>query len=205
MKKEEEPPFSSMILTAIEKQYCREANLTDADGLFLKQMTGQPLEQFEFINENISGTRKGISASLVKADAKDMILANRDRLMNEGKFIFISEFAGNGSDYVVTIVGDTNDPYKIMEWSETNGLNHNIDTKDIVEKYRQWNNRFGVIPFAIGFDFCECEIINKQIDYIALANEVYEFCPDVVDQGTETIEALAAEIMENGTIFLWWD
>jgi hypothetical protein len=38
-----------------------------------------------------------------------------------------------------------------------------------------------------------------------MVNEVYEFCPDVVDQGTDTVEGLESEIKKSGTIFLWWD
>ena len=61
-------------------------------------------------------------------------------------------------------------------------------------------NRIG-----IGFDFCECEILNKGIDYAKLAAEVYEFCPDVVEQGTDTVEALEEEMSDTGIIYLWWD
>ena len=39
----------------------------------------------------------------------------------------------------------------------------------------------------------------------AFAREVYAFCPDVVDQGTETVEALAAEMKQENTVYLWWD
>ncbi len=38
-----------------------------------------------------------------------------------------------------------------------------------------------------------------------LAREMYQFCPDIVDQGTETIEALANELKANKNLFLWWD
>lgn len=92
-----------------------------------------------------------------------------------------------------------------MEYAETNGSNYSIETKDIIQKYRKWDNEFGVTPIGIGFDFCECLIIKKNIDFKKLADEVYEFCPDVVDQGTDTVEALAEEMKRTGTIYLWWD
>jgi hypothetical protein len=64
---------------------------------------------------------------------------------------------------------------------------------------------FGIRITGIGFDFCECAIVNKEIDYNNLAAEIYQFCPDVVDQGTETVEALEEELKKTGSIFLWWD
>jgi hypothetical protein len=40
---------------------------------------------------------------------------------------------------------------------------------------------------------------------VAFAREVYAFCPDVVDQGTGAVEALAAEMSRTNTLYLWWD
>ncbi len=135
--------------------------------------------------------------------ARSIINKHRDRFISEGKYIFISGFSGN--EYKVGLIGKTSDPYKIMEFAKTNGVNHDIETKDIIEKYHQWQEQFGIKPIAIGFDFCECEIVNRDIDYKKLAADIYTFCPDVVDQGTETVEILEKEMKRTGTIFLWWD
>ena len=117
--------------------------------------------------------------------------------------IFISEFSGKG--YYVAIVGKTADPYQIMKYAGTSGANYDIDTTDIIAKFKKWDKAFGLKPVSIGSDFCEGEISNKNIDYGKLAAEVYEFCPDVVEQGTETVERLEKEIKETGRILLWWD
>lgn len=34
---------------------------------------------------------------------------------------------------------------------------------------------------------------------------MYEFCPDIVEQGTESIEELVEEIKKTKKLFLWWD
>jgi len=39
----------------------------------------------------------------------------------------------------------------------------------------------------------------------AFAEEVYQFCPDVVDQGAGSIDALAEEMKRTNALFLWWD
>ena len=39
----------------------------------------------------------------------------------------------------------------------------------------------------------------------AFANEVYEFCPDIVDQGVGDVEKLAAGIAATKEVYLWWD
>lgn len=77
--------------------------------------------------------------------------------------------------------------------------------KILLKNTKKWDNQFGLYPIGIGKDFCDFEIINKVLDYKILAEEVYAFSPDVVDQGTETVDRLKKEMEKNGRIFLWWD
>lgn len=34
---------------------------------------------------------------------------------------------------------------------------------------------------------------------------MYALCADIVDQGTESIEALAAQLLVSNSWFFWWD
>ena len=191
-------------LTADENMICINAGVQLADGLFLKNVTKHPIEKLIFENEYSDVEKPGAICSMTTEKiAREMIATHRERFIGEGKYIFITRFSGD--EYHVGLIASTNDPYKVMEFSETNGINYDIETKDIISKYKKWDQQFGIKPVGIGFDFCECEIINKDIDYKSLAEEVYEFCPDVVEQGTETVEHLEKEIKDTGRIFLWWD
>jgi hypothetical protein len=38
-----------------------------------------------------------------------------------------------------------------------------------------------------------------------LAQAQYVYCPDIVDQGVESIEALAATLLGDPRWFFWWD
>jgi hypothetical protein len=191
-------------LTLDENIICANASVQPEDGLFLKKLTKHPIEKLIFESE-YSDVKKpgGIRSVTTEKNARDIIARQRERFISEGKYIFISEFSDK--EYTVALIGTTSDPYKIMEYAGTNGTNYNKETEDIIAKYKQWEIQFGVKPIGIGSDFCECEIINKDIDYKKLAAEVYEFCPDVVEQGTETVKLLEKEIKKTGRIFLWWD
>ena len=37
------------------------------------------------------------------------------------------------------------------------------------------------------------------------SEDLYEFCPDIVDQGVETVEALADIVRRTKRVRLWWD
>lgn len=56
---------------------------------------------------------------------------------------------------------------------------------------------------TLGFD--EAVFKKTPADMDAFAREVYEFCPDVVDQGVGTVHALAREMRKTGALYLWWD
>jgi hypothetical protein len=169
-----------------------------------KKLTKRPIEQFQFEGGMPNAEKPIAICSLTSEEnARAIVLDNLGTFTKQGKYIFIGEIAHNG--FKVALTAATSDPYKLMEYTGTNGDNYDIGTKDIIEKYKKWDSEFGITTTAIGFDFCECSISNKDIDYKKLADEVYEFCPDVVDQGTETVEALEEEMRRTGTIYLWWD
>ena len=62
-------------------------------------------------------------------------------------------------------------------------------------------------PFVltgIGFDYMEGHFTTPVKDPGGLAIRMYQFCPDIVDQGVGTVEKLAAEL-QNGSLYFWWD
>jgi len=191
-------------LTMDENIFCVNAEIQLSDGLLLKKLTKHSLEQLMF-EDGFSESKQplGIRSVSTEKNVRKILKEHQDRLINEGKYIFISEFSAN--EYNIGLIGNTSDPYKIIEYVGTNGANYDIETKEIIERCRQWDQEFGIRLTGIGLDYCECEIKNKNIDYKKLAMEVYKFCPDVVEQGTETIERLENEMKETGRIFLWWD
>ncbi len=191
-------------LTLNEVVNCIDSEINPLDGLFLTNLTKHSVERLILrgVYQDVKNSH-GICSLTTEKNARKIINNHQEELKIAGKYIFISEFGDN--TYKVGLIGNTSDPYKIMEYSGTNGGNYDIETEDIIEKHKKWDKEFGAKIIGIGFDFCEFEILNTNIDYKKLANEVYEFCPDTLDQGAETIENLENEIKKTGRIFLWWD
>lgn len=191
-------------LTSIEIGYCNKAGLHPDTGIFLKKLTKRPIEKLVFEDYDTETNKpSGISSLTTEEEARNIIKQYREEFISKGQFIYICDIPGNG--FQVGILNSITDPYEIMKLAETNGANYDIQSAEIIEQCKKWDAAFGIRPFAIGFDFCECEIVNKEIDYNKLAAEIYQFCPDVVDQGTETVDALEEELKKTGSIFLWWD
>lgn len=97
------------------------------------------------------------------------------------------------------------DPYDALRLLYTNGINYDVSTEDLIARLEQWHQQFSFTIVGVGSDFLELSLDSLPADVDAFAREVYAFCPDSVDQGTQTVYALAKEIREKKRIFLWWD
>lgn len=73
---------------------------------------------------------------------------------------------------------------------------------------KYWQQIYGAVPIAITADtvdlWVERPLTSKDEAY-AVAREQYRYCYDIVHQGTETVEALAAGLIGSAVWFFWWD
>ena len=112
------------------------------------------------------------------------------------------EASGQGPDRVAIIQGDD---YAYLALVRTDGINYGLDHDAVVARYREWDEKYGLRLIGAGGDWLEAEVVKSPMDWPAFANEVYAFCPDVVDQGTGDVASLAKEMMAAKAVYLWWD
>lgn len=86
-------------------------------------------------------------------------------------------------------------------------VNHGLDGGQVSAVLRSWEDRFGAIPFGIGFDTLFLQVAAPPTDDAQveiLAREHYFFCPDNIDQGVGTLEKYFPIVRHNVWSF-WWD
>lgn len=74
--------------------------------------------------------------------------------------------------------------------------------------HRYWKEKYGSEVVSITGDVVQCVVANPprdQEEALALAREQYLYCYDIVEQGTGTIAALAASLINAKTWYFWWD
>jgi hypothetical protein len=64
-------------------------------------------------------------------------------------------------------------------------------------------HRFDLL--GAGIDFVHGRFTRSVRSPEKLAMHIYEFCPDIVDQGCGSVDALAEELAMTGRLVLWWD
>lgn len=70
---------------------------------------------------------------------------------------------------------------------KTNGINCDIDTEDIVDKLIDWSKRFKFEVVEVDHATVALKLETLPDNLADFCREVYEFCPDVIDQGYDCI------------------
>lgn len=128
----------------------------------------------------------------------------KSQLKNKDLIIYSSNLVFGLNKAVITILQSKN-KFEPILFEGTNGVNYDIYPNDIIKKLIIWDKRYGIELNKVGEDFLEGSFINPPSDIPKLAQEMYEFCPDIVDQGCETIAALEQSIQDSNKFFFWWD
>ena len=96
------------------------------------------------------------------------------------------------------------DKYAVMAAMRTNGDNYQIGTAGVIAWMKELEQEQPFVLTGIGLDFMEGRFIAPVKGPRQLARRVYQFCPDIVDQGVGTGSSLAGELRK-GRLCLWWD
>lgn len=79
--------------------------------------------------------------------------------------------------------------------AETNGANYDVMFEDVLAKLEDWDARYGVTVDDVHHDRLTVRFAQLPEDIAPLAQEIYDFCPDVVEQGfgvyAEMLEVLS--------------
>ena len=127
----------------------------------------------------------GLSVAVQRKFVEQTIAELQPELLPRGYRAFWSQRrAPNGlkqGDEVVVL--KTTDSYQIIRLRRPDGANYDIFTDDIVAKLKEWERRCKLNVFGAASDWVAIEFGTVPEPLCRFAEEVYEFCPDSVEQG----------------------
>jgi hypothetical protein len=92
-----------------------------------------------------------------------------------------------------------------LRLARSDACNYDKDTEEIIEKLQAWHQSWGIDVFHAETDTIELMLLALPANLPEFARDVYEFCPDIVDQGVGSVEALEQSIRNSRQVYLWWD
>lgn len=112
------------------------------------------------------------------------------------------------ADRVHIVIVPTTNGYEVPAYLAWGGWNDNPMPEYHVAALRSWEKRYGTELVGITSDVLNLRSSNRpknREEAIALANEHYAYCSDIVDQGAGTLSELAASYLKSDWWYFWWD
>jgi uncharacterized protein DUF4253 len=147
---------------------------------------------------------EGFAVSVPSGRAERLVAAAQPKFLEQGFYLFRTEHGINGRPDRVALF-PRRDPYEILRLLGTNGANYGIGPDSIVAWLRSLRRDQPFVLTGIAFDWLEGRFTTPLRDPDALARRFYAFCPDIVDQGTGSVAALARELERSAQLYCWWD
>jgi hypothetical protein len=172
--------------------------------LVKKETQGQIHRLIGFDEDGYQIFAPGITVP-VPEDRTDSILESlRKKLLPLQYMAFVVEInSGLKIDKIGILKGT--DQYEILRIMQTGGEEYDITNQDVIDRLKEWEKIASFDIIGADSDWVEIEFESVPKDLHDFAGEVYEFCPDAVDQGPGSVEGLIKEIKRTKRLFLWWD
>jgi ankyrin repeat protein len=87
----------------------------------------------------------------------------------------------------------------------TSGPNDEIGSADVIAELESIARKQPFDLTTIAYDRLGGAFTTPIAAPLALAKRLYKLCPDIVDQGAETLEKLAESLEKSRSLWLWWD
>lgn len=195
------------VLNSIETELLNKINFDTELISEIKKFTKNDLKQLPSIDQETgevveSKLFDGIYSETTEENAIEYVKRLKTKFREKGYLIFVFESEDDKKGLAV-IKG--NDDLEILRYRRTDGINYDLGNNDVVKKISEWKTKYGLTVIGCSRDWLQVEFDKLPTDLDAFANEVYEFCPDSVDQGVGSIENLKEVIVEMKGLWLWWD
>jgi hypothetical protein len=152
---------------------------------------------------------RGVASVLVEESKLDGVIDTLRAQLPPGWWVFQSKqyFAGEHVGHAEIAVAPGRTQFDMLRVAHSDGANYGLGTEAVIQKLQAWDAKYklGLDIRHAELDVVEARLAHLPDDVDAFAREVYAFCPDIVDQGTETVEALAKELRAHHVLYLWWD
>ncbi|OQA19568.1 MAG: hypothetical protein BWY64_00777 [bacterium ADurb.Bin363] len=222
-----------MDLNESEKTLAKETGIEEDILLILKKENDSELKKLESPEiYDIKGNkiRESLAGIYFKykdyESSKSLVYNLRKKLAPSGYIPFICEmdFLSNKRNCNIGVFR-AKDIFEVINLMETNGINYEVTTEEVIERLKYWEGLCSFQVIGIHPTWLDIDFITLPDDLKSFAEDIYEFCPDTLDQGylgplleedsdwddfdeafdSQTTEDLANFLERNRAIFLWWD
>lgn len=175
-----------MSLSTAERKLAASIGFEETVLELLKKRTQSELSQaIGMGNDYEFAPAAAVAASASRSEVVAMVADLQPKLLGLGYRPFWSEQreANGAHSGEVVVVLKTTDQFAILDLWKTNGVNYGVEPEDVVHKLKDWESRFTIQIVGAAESWAAVQFSELPRNIGALAEEIYEFCPDSVEQG----------------------
>ncbi|GAB3253089.1 hypothetical protein GCM10027296_20100 [Chitinimonas naiadis] len=173
----------------------------------LASVTRQPVRPYATHDFGRARNPQARSVLLATGQVVPMLKAVRARLP-DGLIAFAgtsNSLAQPSVNGVELVVAEGKDQFDSLRIARTSAPNYDQSTEALIAQLRHWHASYGIDIWHVESDTIQLTLRALPKDVPAFARAVYAFCPDTVDQGVGSVDALATSIRQTRALYLWWD
>lgn len=129
----------------------------------------------------------------------------QQQFLERGCFVYEPDTYYDGEGPKKLCILPTTDKYNVIALHQTNGCNCGIGSGYVVEWLQELEAVQPFILTLVAHDTLEGRFLTSIENPEGLAEKMYNFCPDIVDQGFMSVERLAQSLRSSEDLFFWWD
>lgn len=150
---------------------------------------------------------RALSVVIPEAEARTRLPDVRAALPDDHvAFIGTTRWLGDEQhEGVELVIAPASSKFDILHIARTDAANYDMGTADLIAKFQELDWRYGIDIIHAETDTIEITLNRMPNDVATFAEEMYTFCPDIVDQGIGSVETLAHAIEASGYVYFWWD
>lgn len=176
-----------------------------AVGEYRAQMLAAPLtDGKELINSMVDSRR--VEAAEDEFDW-DEIVGDMDDGECNNRFLGYWDFSTEKTMPLILAEIPVSHPWEVFAYLPFGGWNECPGTEELMATAKYWFELYGAVPAVVTHDVLEFVLPQpiEEKQAMPLALEQYAWCPDIVDQGVETVGALADALRQSTVWYFWWD
>ncbi len=173
--------------------------------IMMKQETGGAIHRMiGYDEDNFQIIVDGIFVPVSEEKTEEALSILRKKLAPLKYMAFVIEMNDSIKTDKIGVLKGT-DQYEILRIMHTDGDEYDISNSDVIDRLKEWEKTSPFDIIGADNDWVEIEFKTLPKDLKSFAEEVYDFCPDAVDQGPGSTPELVRDIQQTKRLFLWWD
>jgi hypothetical protein len=200
-------PGCAVKLDNAEKTLIKKSGIGITTAFIIKNSIGAACAPYHaLVGKAKDGSDKatsGIALYCESREADEIMEKYRQPLKARGIMLFLSQENFDTRPDEIALL-KTRDEFDTLRAMGTCTPNYDLDTDDIINILKSWQKMCSFEITGAGTNWVSADFIKQPADMKDFASKVYDICPDVVDQGTGSVDNMAEEMKDQNFVYLWW-